>query len=322
MTARNSNIDVLKIVLAFLVIALHIFPVSKLNGIQGVISYEIASGITRIAVPIFFIISGYFLRNKLNDKKYLLKYAKRILLLYGVWQLIYLPDLIRCYQLGWFSSTDAILKLVYGYWHLWYLLATVLAVWLLFLTRDLSLRTKWVLIFGLLAFGYAYQILIQSEFLKDCEVLVDIYAFIGTTRNFLFFAFPSMLIGTLYDHWSVKISKVKELLFPVLIGLLLESYLYYTFGVKAMDFLVLLIPFCMILFCQVNESKAITKLKFNSSLSLGIYLCHPYVIRLVYEFLPQKEFEFVVLKYFIVCILAVAFWWMIDQINKKLPWFL
>ncbi|WP_258930597.1 hypothetical protein [Flavobacterium oreochromis] len=40
--------------MAFLVIALHIFPVAKVDGIKGLISYEIASGITRIAVPTFF----------------------------------------------------------------------------------------------------------------------------------------------------------------------------------------------------------------------------------------------------------------------------
>ena len=57
---RNNNIDILKIVMAFLVVALHIFPVFGIDGPEGLISYEIANGITRIAVPTFFIISGYF----------------------------------------------------------------------------------------------------------------------------------------------------------------------------------------------------------------------------------------------------------------------
>lgn len=91
---------------------------------------------------------------------------------------------------------------------------------------------------------------------------------------------------------------------------------------KALDFLVCLIPLCMILFYSVKESAPITHIKFNATMSLGIYLCHPYAIRLVAEFLPQKTFEITVLKYFIVAILAVAMWWILDKINKKLPYFL
>lgn len=308
--------------MAFLVIALHIFPVAKLEGIQGIISYEIANGITRIAVPAFFIISGYFLRNKLEDKMYLLKYAKRILLLYVVWQLLYLPDLIRQYHLGRFSLSDAILKMVFGYWHLWYLLATVLAVGLLYCTRNWSLKVKWMLIFSLLFLGYSFQILIQSNVLKSFTTLTAVYFYMGTTRNFLFFAFPAMLIGVLYEQWKILAAKTSWMLLPLFIGLLIETYCYFIFKVKALDFLVLLIPFCMILFYTVNESEALLNVKVNSGLSLGIYLCHPYCIRLVYEFLPQKTFEFVVLKYFLISVLAVLFWWIIEKINRKFPWFL
>ncbi|OWP82868.1 hypothetical protein BWK59_13595 [Flavobacterium davisii] len=172
--------------MAFLVIALHIFPVSRIGGIQGLISYEIASGITRIAVPTFFLISGYFLRNKLNDTAYLWKYIKRILLLYLVWQIIYLPDLYRFYNLGWFSNKNMILKLIYGYWHLWYLLATAIALGLLYLSRNYSLNVKFLLLLLLLGIGYGYQIGMQLGNIHNLEVQF-LYESIGTTRNFLFF---------------------------------------------------------------------------------------------------------------------------------------
>jgi peptidoglycan/LPS O-acetylase OafA/YrhL len=144
----------------------------------------------------------------------------------------------------------------------------------------------------------------------------------GTTRNFLFLAFPAMLVGTLYEHWKPTVSKVNWLLFPLFIGLLLENYWYYIHEVKALDFLVFLIPLCMVLFHRVNESKNISNVKFNPSLSLGIYLCHPYAIRLVYEILPQKNFEFVVIKYFVIATLAVLIWWLLEKINRKFPYFL
>lgn len=315
---RNNNLDVLKIIMAFLVIALHIFPVSKVTGIEGLISYEIASGITRIAVPTFFLISGYFLRNKLNDKPYLWKYTKRILLLYVVWQFIYLPDLIRFYNLGWFSKSDMILKLIYGYWHLWYLLATTIAVGLLYLLRNLSTAIKTKLILFLLILGYSFQIGIQSNRLD----LMFLYKIIGTTRNYLFFALPMMMIGTMYDKWKDEIPQFKWLFIPLWIILLIEVGMYYKYKVKAMDFLLTLPLLSMLTFYWINEShQSFIQKTIPATLSLGIYLCHPYAIRMVNELLPEQGFYDWLLKYPIICFLTLILWWLMDQINKKLTYF-
>ncbi|ANO47928.1 acyltransferase [Flavobacterium columnare] len=304
--------------MAFLVIALHIFPVSKVTGIEGLISYEIASGITRIAVPTFFLISGYFLRNKLNDKPYLWKYTKRILLLYVVWQFIYLPDLIRFYNLGWFSKSDMILKLIYGYWHLWYLLATTIAVGLLYLLRNLSTAIKTKLILFLLILGYSFQIGIQSNRLD----LMFLYEIIGTTRNYLFFALPMMMIGTMYDKWKDEIPQFKWLFIPLWIILLIEVGMYYKYKVKAMDFLLTLPLLSMLTFYWINEShQSFIQKTIPATLSLGIYLCHPYAIRMVNELLPEQGFYDWLLKYPIICFLTLILWWLMDQINKKLTYF-
>ncbi|GAA4772446.1 MULTISPECIES: acyltransferase family protein [Flavobacterium] len=318
---RNNNLDILKVVMAFLVVALHIFPVSKLEGLEGLVSYEIASGITRIAVPTFFLISGFFLQNKLNDTAYLWKYVKRILLLYVIWQIIYLPDLIKYYNLGWFNHFDMILKLIYGYWHLWYLLASVLAVGLLYLTRNTSVYTKWSLIISLLTVGYVFQVLIQADVLHRYLDIQFVHSIIGTTRNFLFFAFPMMLIGSLYDSWGSNVLKLKKLYIPLWVLLLIEVGLYYQLKVKAMDFLLLLPLLSMLTFSIIKERASVLDAPINSTLSLGIYLTHPYAIRLVYKFLPQKTFDFVVIKYFLVCITAIVLWWILDKINKKIPYF-
>ncbi|MFK7048786.1 acyltransferase family protein [Flavobacterium davisii] len=317
---RNNNLDILKILMAFLVIALHIFPVSRIGGIQGLISYEIASGITRIAVPTFFLISGYFLRNKLNDTAYLWKYIKRILLLYVVWQIIYLPDLYRFYNLGWFSNRNMILKLIYGYWHLWYLLATAIAVGLLYLSRNYSLNVKFLLLVLLLGIGYGYQIGMQSGNIHNLEVQF-LYESIGTARNFLFFGFPMMLLGTLYDQWRGVISKFKKYYSLFWLVLLIEAGVYYKLQVKAMDFLLVLPLLSMLTFSIVKEKASFSDASINSTFSLGIYLTHPYAMRLVYEMFPQKTFGFIVVKYFLVSFTAILFWWILDKINKKIPYF-
>lgn len=318
---RNFSLDFLKLLLAFLIIALHIFPVSGLKGIEGVISYEIANGITRIGVPTFFIVSGYFLRNKMQDKAYLLKYGKRIFLLFIVWQLLYLPDMIRFYSLGKFTSFEFFLKLVFGYWHLWYLVATVGGVYLLYVSRNFTVISKFVLALSFFLCGYLYQLLYKSQLLTDFLWAKNCYDYIGTTRNFVFMAFPFLLIGTLYDYWSTIGVKLKFLFFPFLLLLLVESYGYYLLKLGALDFYLSLLPVSVLLFCIAEKSKWQSRISINTTLSLGIYLCHPYAIRLVYEFLPQRTLGFIALKFFLISFLALAFWFLIERINRKWPYF-
>ncbi len=194
MATRSASLDVLKLVLALLVVALHIFPVSKMTGLSGLISYEMASGITRIAVPTFFIVSGYLLRNKLEDKNYLKKYCKRILLLYVVWQLIYLPDLLYHYHINWFSTKALIYKLIYGYWHLWYLLASIVGVVLLYFTRNWKVATKLALVFGLFVIGYLLQLTYKLNVFKEFSFFANIYEGIGTSRNAVFFCVSFFIV--------------------------------------------------------------------------------------------------------------------------------
>ena len=318
---RNNNLDILKISMAFLVVALHIFPVSKVEGVAGLISYEIASGITRIAVPTFFLISGFFLRHKLEDSAYLGAYMQRLLSIYLVWQLLYLPDVLHYYHLGWFNKKALLLKMLYGYWHLWYLLATVMAVGLLYWTRHWAVKAKFGMSFLLLAVGYAFQIVVQSGVCNAFPKVLTFYENMGTTRNFLFFGYPMLLLGTLYEHWNTVVEKIKHLYFPLWVILLVEVAWYFKHQVKAMDFLLVLPLLSMMTFHCVKTAPNMFQGKINGTLSLGIYLCHPYAIRVVDAFLPEKGFYDWLLKYPLICLLAIAFWWLVEQLNKRLPYF-
>ncbi|MGX7666835.1 acyltransferase family protein [Flavobacterium pedocola] len=319
---RNASLDFVKLLLAFLIIALHIFPIKGLSGWQALVSYEIANGITRIGVPSFFIISGYLLRKKLDDGLYLKRYCRRIVILYLVWQLIYLPDMIRSYRLGWFDTSELVYKLIYGYWHLWYLLATVIGVGLLYLSRRWAVKQKMVLGVSLFVLGYAFQLLYKDKSLDVFPVLKVVYEVMGTTRNGLFFAFPFLLLGTLYEHWKIKKETIAYLMPLFFIGLLLESYFYFTLKLGALDFYVFMLPVSMLVLLWAVESGINWNISIPSSLSLGIYLCHPYMIRLVYEFLPQRSFDYIVLKYFLICILGVLGWFLLKKINERFPYLL
>ncbi|ESU22862.1 acyltransferase [Flavobacterium enshiense DK69] len=321
MERRNSLIDILKLGLSFLIVALHVFPVSGLKGIPGLISYEIANGITRIGVPTFFIISGYFLRNKINDKAYLIKYAKRILILFLVWQLIYLLSLIQPYKLGQLSTFDLILYLIHGYWHLWYLQATFCAVFMLYFLRMQSESKKIIIALLLFFGGYVYQLAYKTNLLNDVPALKFLYEVIGTSRNFIFMGYPFLVLGTLYEYWRKAATKISFLFVPFLLLLFSEVYLYYTLKIGALDFNIAILPLSLLLFSIVVEKQSSLNWNINSTISLGIYLCHPYAIRLVYKLLPQRTFEYIVLKYFMICLLAIIFWYVVEKINRRFSYF-
>ena len=72
--ARNQSLDLLKLLMAFLVMGIHGIIFSDINSY---VSYIFVNGICRISVQVFLIISGYYLYN-VNDYKGFLKRIKHL----------------------------------------------------------------------------------------------------------------------------------------------------------------------------------------------------------------------------------------------------
>lgn len=105
-TSRLASVDIAKFVLSIMVVAIHVSPVSK-----EVRSYLLP--ILRLAVPIFFMLSSYFLFLKIesktcnNPRAVLLKYVKRQSLLYFFWLIVlFVPTLLYRADTytAWFSE--------------------------------------------------------------------------------------------------------------------------------------------------------------------------------------------------------------------------
>ncbi len=79
----NKAIDIVKLIMAFLVVAIHTEPFGAwfiLDKGFGII--------TRLCVPFFFVASSYFFFRQNGDP---IHYLKRLFLLYLIWSVIYLP---------------------------------------------------------------------------------------------------------------------------------------------------------------------------------------------------------------------------------------
>ena len=150
-------IDLIRVSAIFLVVMIHVS--GQLTNAWGTIPNDqwiiadIYGGIARIAVPLFFMISGYLLlprSESLSD--FYLKRMPRILIPFVVWSLIYL---------GWFcgnhpnTCTPSLawnLLLVQGtYYHLWFLYSLVniylvLPLLRLMIRPDLDKKYLWYLV--------------------------------------------------------------------------------------------------------------------------------------------------------------------------------
>ena len=99
----NKLIDDLRIIAAILVVAIHTAPLFEYNEF---ISYFITNIIGRLAVPYFFVLSGYFLFKKFkhqNDEERMetfVKTEKNLLIMYGLTLIIYIPVWLYLHQQG------------------------------------------------------------------------------------------------------------------------------------------------------------------------------------------------------------------------------
>src|SRR5262245_58513095 len=103
MSNRNNSIESVRYIAAFAVICIHFFyPKNKELTL-------VVNQWARFAVPFFFVVSGYFLAERLknNDKPLVYwRYLKKIFFLYIAWQFIYFidPPLGQIYIYGFKKS--------------------------------------------------------------------------------------------------------------------------------------------------------------------------------------------------------------------------
>lgn len=132
MVARSRALDLLKIAMAVMVVGIHSNPFHPFGRTAILLTGE---GIYRLAVPVFFVINGYFFYSTARSGR-VIGYLRRTATLFALWMVIYLPISWVYYAaqtpLGFWR------ELLLGYWHLWYLSGLTLAAALAGLTRHWS----------------------------------------------------------------------------------------------------------------------------------------------------------------------------------------
>lgn len=221
-------LDLAKFICAILVVAIHILPFGSNNSKTcEVLNFIVQQWLARIAVPFFFVSSGFLLfrKNRKFSMKPVRRYIARLLRIYLIWCLIYLPFHIKEIFMNKTGIGYGLLfycrNLIFtgGHIHLWYLPALILATCLtaFLLTRHVKPDTivKIAMVF------YALGLLEQSWFglIRPLEnllpslwdLLKKVQLVIETTRNGLFEGFLFVAMGASIAREGFHVPRGKAL---------------------------------------------------------------------------------------------------------------
>ncbi len=267
-------IDVFKFICACLVIMIHCVEIKEGHPI----AHMIVTCFSQQAVPFFFIVSGFFFCNKLvtekNQKQYILKYAGRLLILYLIWILISLPEMLstylNLYENESFVRLAAILfrRIFFaGYGVFWYLLvlaeAALLAGFLLVFKKKILLYAFAVL--GLI-YGYIYTIGFDYSIFEKINSLI--YLTFSWKNNVLLVGLPFFAIGCIF-------ASMQEHKLNINIKSLLAAYI----AVTAINIVVFAVAYENInmyekyFFLYIIQSVLLFVIGVNAKCSLRLEMC-------------------------------------------------
>ena len=315
---RFGGLDRFKFIAAFLVVAIHTSPLSSFSANADFLLTRV---LARTAVPFFLMVTGYFLLpqylfEKSMDRRPLLRFLKKTVLLYGIAILLYLPVNIYAGHFQGAGIGELIRKVLFDgtFYHLWYLPAVLLGVPLVCWAgsrlpfRILGGSCLLLYLIGLFGDSY-YGFIANSPIASFYDALFQVFSY---TRNGLFYVPIFLVMGTKLKviHWREK----KVLLILGASGslflMVLEGLFLHKLGVQRHDSMYfLLIPSMFFLF-QLALAWDKPSAKTLRTMSMWIYLFHPFWIVAVRGFAKVIHLETILvdnslIHYLAVCMLSV-----------------
>ncbi len=311
-----NGLDLFKLFCAVLIVIIHIAPFGNPPHLSTgwYLNFWIQNFFCRIAAPFFFVASGFLLFKKTSylqfDLSVIKKYVVRMLKLYLIWTVIYLPCEINIYyanKTGFLYNLIDHIRctiLTGSYTQLWYFPALIFAV--ILIAFLLSKRVKPQIIVAIAGCFYAIGLLAQSWFglIRPLEqsapflwsILKKIEFVILTTRNGLFEAFLFVAIGMIIAFSSKTLSLGKALVGFVLsfVAMYAETrFLFEHNFIRRVDMYIFLVPTVMFMFIvaiqiKLPDSPVYKTVRKLSSLIFYSHLLFEYVFS---RTLPQPNYS-------------------------------
>lgn len=327
------SLDIAKFICAFLVIAIHTFPLIDINPSANFVFVQI---IARLAVPLFFVISGYLFFVKIDDRRNMNDYENkaklkhtlfRLLKIYIIYSIVYLPFNYLLIKDGGISVSEIVayvrnLLFTGSYYHLWFLPALMFAIIVIYYLKK-YFKVNTILLISAILYLIGMLLNVYQNVLPS-NILLDLYYKVfETSRNGLFFGCFFVSLGAFFAkrkgfiYSNTLLSLVGFVISFIL--LCIECFILRSLGIMhdLASMYLMLIPSVMFLFAFLLsidiKEKAIYKCL--RATSLMIYVIHLVFIIILNMLLPNLNS---LITYILVCIASFIFAYLVYILSNKI----
>ena len=261
-----------------MIFIIHVAPFrSDISPITDNINFVLLQCLCRVAVPFYFVCSGFFLFRKMPiydpNVDFIKNYCYKMLRLFATWNLLL-----------FFGPKD----------QLWYLSGTVVAVVLLSLCFHFRIKFGFICLLSCLLYaigllGDSYHGLIPpfAEISIIRALRNNYIRFFETTRNGVFMGFIFVLMGASFSQYKVRLKALPAAIgfLLSLICLLIETYLleHHRIPIEYNMFISLLpAAYCLFSFAYSVQLKDRPIYKHLRNIGVWFYYLHLAVSRIVY----------------------------------------
>lgn len=283
-------LDVMKFLLALLIVTAHFIAENAVGKINRIVDY--ASSLYVIAVPFFFVCSGFLLFRKMgekNDEAVVISYCKKIVIMYAGWSVVYVA-----FEMATWIRFGASLKEVFHYIltaitystykTIWFLPATVIGVLMVYkLNKKYGFKKTFIIsiIFYVIGcIGASYSFIFQEDTLP--YQILSVYNYIFTSsRNGIFNAFPFVTIGFLVakkEQTGMREKKLRNFGLLIVLGaaFVAEAFIIkFKFHADNANTLLFLLPFSyyFMMWCLGIQMYSSNITVWLRRISINIFLC-------------------------------------------------
>ncbi|WP_294562813.1 acyltransferase family protein [uncultured Traorella sp.] len=282
---RYGDLDIFRLAAAMMVIMIHTSPLSTYDTAAD---FFLTRVLARTAVPFFFMVSGHFVCASAllkENKKGLISFLKKNMLIYGFISLCYLP--IALVAGLWDGSIWELIRMLFFegvFYHLWYFPACIVGcVVIAFLFKKINRKGLFIiciLLYLLGLFGDSYY-----GISVHIPIVADFYE-----RYFQFFSYTRMFMAPVFLFMGICLSQRKESkkkLYPVILWLFvmsIEAFILRHFHLQRHDSMYLFLLPLMVYLFDYLKGLSIPSMKKIRTIATLIYLIHPAVILLLRGF--------------------------------------
>lgn len=338
MKKQNIGINNFRVIAAIMVVAIHCYPFRSFFPLADMV---FTLTLFRIAVPFFFMVSGFYILGQYEERKNyatrqkVINFIKKQLKVYALVSVLYLPLSLYTKTISLSMPLKNILQGIFFesfMYHLWYFPALILGTSIVaFLLQIIDI--KWVLAITGLLYIIGLGGDSWSGVFGNIEMLKPLYKYIfivfGGTRNGIFFAPLYLSVGTFLYHRKDRFGEHKKsrwfVLIISLVCLLVEGYVLQTFFAPNHTSMYLFLPLVMLsLFPIIYRWHPKHKIANADYLSFGIYVLHPYSIAIIHfaakkiQILNNSLLFFIVVLFITTSIVLVVSWLKHKKISKKI----